>query len=110
MAVVNKSKQVVYKACTRGKIAVLLIPAGALVKKHIASTARKNRASMAIVLAVTNRDGTKFFRSASRGAVFGGVKYEVGKTVVPDHFDCGPRECAGGIHFWRDRIDAYDMA
>lgn len=90
-------------------IAKLEIPADAL---RSSATTRKCRASKAIVLEITSRDGTKSFTqgTSSYRPTF---RYVVGETVRPrDAYEKDRwQECASGIHFFmtRDEAVAYNI-
>ena len=96
--------------CNRKEYIVkLLIPEDA---KRSSSTSRKCRCSKAKVLSITNLDGTETDIETVCSHYYEKFKYTVGETVeVKDFDECRWNECAPGIHFWMDRIEAveYDI-
>ena len=84
-------------------ICKLEIPASA---KRSSATGYKCRCDKAKVLSITNMsDGKKFDKGFS--SYDKSFEYEVGKTVSVDNFDDNRwNECAPGIHFFTDRVEA----
>lgn len=77
--------------------------------KRSSSTSRKCRCDKAKVLSITNLDGTE----ANIKTVYSGFNeefsYTVGETIeVKDFDECRWNECAPGIHFWMDRLEAVE--
>lgn len=111
-----KEDVVVYKKVHyRGSdaVATLLLEAGTLISKPLSSK-EKNRASAVKVLLIEARDRNyKFARLVDKASPYQGfarrdhpTKYVVGKVVLPHEFDKSNATCAGGIHFFRSRVDA----
>lgn len=73
--------------------------------KRSSATTDRCRASMAKVLEIQNRDGTK---ANKREAVsLRGTTYKIGEMVYPDRWDNNRwNECSHGIHFFMTRKDA----
>ena len=95
-----------YKKLKNGIIAVLKIPAKA---KRSSALGNKCRCSEAKVLRLETIDGTKLPKETIGFSTYDMTfTYEVGKTVVPTKpFETYRyAECAPGIHFFMNRIDA----
>lgn len=87
-------------------IVKLLIPEDA---KRSSSTSRKCRYDKAKVLSITNLDGTETDVKAVYSYADKKFTYTVGETVEVKNFDENRwHECAPGIHFWMDRIEAVE--
>ena len=91
--------------CNREEYIVkLLIPEDA---KRSSSTSRKCRCSKAKILSITNLDGTEADVKTVYSYADKKFAYTVGETVEVKNFDENRwHECAPGIHFWMDRIEA----
>lgn len=77
--------------------------------KRSSSTSRKCRCSKAKVLSITNLDGTKTCIKTVYSDYDEKFKYTVGEIVEVKNFDENRwHECAPGIHFWMDRIEAVE--
>ena len=88
----------------RGKIIELMITENA---KRSSSTTRKCRCSEAVVLSITNIDGTNFDGEKVVSDYDEEFVYEVGKTVSVDNFDENRwDDCSTGIHFFLTRDEA----
>lgn len=91
-------------------VATLYLPAGTHINKALQDLG-KNRASRARVVRIRTvprrRQESRLVKRAYslHDSLF---IYNVGATVTPRWFDPSNRECAGGIHFFRRRIDARD--
>jgi len=74
----------------------------------------KMRASAAYVHSIVAMcwNGRKYepikYLKHARSGHYAPFKYETGKTVIPDHFGRGPRECSGGIHFFLNAKQALE--
>lgn len=87
-------------------IVKLLIPEDA---KRSSSTSRKCRCDKVKVLSITNLDGTETDVKTVYSYADEKFTYTVGKTVEVKNFDENRwNECAPGIHFWMDRIEAVE--
>ena len=103
MACPEKGSFIGYKKAS-GKIIELMITENA---KRSSSTTRKCRCSEAVVLSITNIDGTNFDGEKVVSDYDEGFVYEVGKTVSADNFDENRwNECSTGIHFFLTRDEA----
>ena len=75
--------------------------------KRSSSTTRKCRCSEAVVLSITNIDGTNFDGEKVVSDFDKSFVYEVGKTISVDNFnDNRWEECSEGIHFFITRDEA----
>ena len=87
---------------------------GKLVKLHIpddarrcSATTQKCRCDKAIVLAITDTDGSNPIEEIENTAQEHHVTYKVGELVLPDSFDEDRwNECSHGIHFFINKQDA----
>ena len=95
---------IAFKKCENDTIVKLLIPEDA---KRSSATSRKCRASKAIVLDITDRNGEQVETTASNyDADF---IYKVGETVeVKDFNEDRWNDCSTGIHFFITRGEAED--
>ena len=99
----EKGSFIGYKKAS-GKIVELMITENA---KRSSSTTRKCRCSAAVVLSITNIDGTNFDGEKVVSDYDEEFVYEVGKTVSVDNFDENRWEgCSTGIHFFLTRDEA----
>ena len=72
--------------------------------KRSSATTRKCRCSEAIVLSITNLDGTKFNGNKVSSDRDENFIYEIGKTVSVNDFDDDRwNGCSTGIHFFITR-------
>ena len=95
---------IAFKKCDGDLIVKLLIPEDA---RRSSATSRKCRCDKAVVLDITNLDGSKadFTEASSKYASH--FIYRVGETVSVDNFDENRwNECAPGIHFFITRREA----
>ena len=94
-----------FKVCRDGLIVELLIPADA---KRSSATGRKCRCDKAVVIDITNQQGTP----ADTDAVSrynSDFIYRKGDTISVENFDDNRwSECAPGIHFFITRQEAVD--
>ena len=87
-----------------GKIVELMITEKA---KRSSATTRKCRCSEAVVLSITNIDGTNFDGEKVTSDYDKSFVYEVGKTISVDNFNENRwEECSAGIHFFLTRDEA----
>ena len=87
-----------------GKIVKLLIPEDA---KRSSATSRKCRCSKAIVLLITNLDGTDAEIESVPSDKTSDFVYKIGKTLEVKDFDEDRwNECSTGIHFFITRDEA----
>ena len=87
-----------------GKIVKLLIPEDA---KRSSATSRKCRCSKAIVLSITNLDGTDAEIESVPSDKTSDFVYKIGKTLeVKDFDEDRGNECSTGIHFFITRDEA----
>ena len=99
----EKGSFIGYKKAS-GKIIELMITENA---KRSSSTTRKCRCSEAVVLSITNIDGTNFDGEKVVSDYDEMFVYEVGKTISVDNFnDNRWKECSAGIHFFLTRDEA----
>ena len=99
----EKGSFIGYKKAS-GKIIELMITENA---KRSSSTTRKCRCSEAVVLSITNIDGTNFDGEKVVSDYDKSFVYEVGKTISVDNFnDNRWEECSAGIHFFITRDEA----
>ena len=99
----EKGSFIGYKRAS-GKIIELIITENS---KRSSSTTRKCRCSEAVVLSITNIDGTNFDGEKVVSDYDKRFVYEVGKTVSVDNFDENRwEECSTGIHFFLTRDEA----
>ena len=77
--------------------------------KRCSATGRKCRCSKAVVLSITNKDGSDSGVTEVASGYDGNFKYRVGETIEEPAF-CDDRwiECAPGIHFFITRKEAED--
>lgn len=87
-----------------GKIVELMITEKA---KRSSATTRKCRCSEAVVLSITNIDGTNFDGEKVTSDYDKSFVYEVGKTISVNNFNENRwEECSEGIHFFLTRDEA----
>lgn len=87
-----------------GKIVELMITENA---KRSSATTRKCRCSEAVVLSISNIDGTSFDGEKVSSDYDKSFVYEVGKTISVDNFNENRwEECSAGIHFFLTRDEA----
>ena len=99
----EKGSFIGYKKAS-GKIIELMITEKA---KRSSATTRKCRCSEAVVLSITNIDGTNFDGEKVVSDYDKSFVYEVGKTISVDNFnDNRWEECTAGIHFFITRDEA----
>ena len=99
----EKGSFIGYKKAS-GKIIELMITENA---KRSSATTRKCRCSEAVVLSITNVDGTNFDGEKVVSDYDKSFVYEVGKTISVDNFnDNRWEECSAGIHFFITRDEA----
>ena len=99
----EKGSFIGYKKAS-GKIIELMITEKA---KRSSATTRKCRCSEAVVLSITNIDGTNFDGEKVVSDYDKSFVYEVGKTISVDNFnDNRWEECSEGIHFFITRDEA----
>ena len=95
---------IAFKKCENDTIVKLLIPEDA---KRSSATSRKCRASKAVVLDITDKNGKQIETVAS--AYDSDFIYKVGETVeVKDFNEDRWNECSTGIHFFITRGEAED--
>ena len=88
------------------KLIKLLIPEDA---KRCSATTQKCRCSKAMVLEITDLDGTNSMAELKHNAYDHITTYKVGEMVLPDSFDENRwNECSHGIHFFVNKQDAID--
>ena len=96
-----------YKKCREDLIVKLLIPEHA---KRSSATSRKCRASEAVVLSITNLDGTPANTDVAFGFFDESFAYKVGEVVKVDNFDPNRwHACASGIHHFITRGEAVNF-
>ena len=62
-------------------------------------------------MSITNLDGTETDIETVCSHYYEKFKYTIGETVeVKDFDECRWNECAPGIHFWMDRIEAVEYS
>ena len=99
----EKGSFIGYKKAS-GKIIELMITEKS---KRSSATTRKCRCSEAVVLSITNIDGTNFDGEKVVSDYDKSFVYEVGKTISVDNFnDNRWEECSEGIHFFLTREEA----
>ena len=99
----EKGSFIGYKKAS-GKIIELMITEKS---KRSSSTTRKCRCSEAVVLSITNIDGTNFDGEKVVSDYDKSFVYEVGKTISVNNFnDNRWEECSEGIHFFLTREEA----
>lgn len=87
-----------------GKIVELMITKNA---KRSSATTRKCRCSKAVVISITNIDGTMYEGKSVSSDSNNDFVYKVGETVSVDNFDENRwNECSTGIHFFMTRNEA----
>lgn len=90
--------------CKFDCIVKILIPEDA---KRSNSTTRKCRCNKAKVLSITDENGEELNVKKANSFFDEKFTYTVGETVEVKDFDkCRWHECAPGIHFWMDRLEA----
>ena len=89
-----------------GKLVKLQIPEDA---RRCSATTQKCRCDKALVLAITDKDGSNPIEEIENTAQDHHVTYKVGELVLPDSFDEDRwNECSHGIHFFINKQDAID--
>jgi len=89
-----------------GKLVQLQIPEDA---RRCSATTQKCRCEKALVLAITDLDGTNPITEIENTALEHHVTYKVGEVVLPDSFDEDRwNEYSHGIHFFINKQDAID--
>ena len=89
-----------------GKLVKLQIPEDA---RRCSATTQKCRCDKALVLAITDTDGSNPIEEIENTAQDHHVTYKVGELVLPDSFDEDRwNECSHGIHFFINKQDAID--
>lgn len=89
-----------------GKLVKLQIPEDA---RRCSATTQKCRCDKALVLAITDLDGSNPIEEIENTAQEHNVTYKVGELVLPDSFDEDRwNECSHGIHFFINKQDAID--
>ena len=89
-----------------GKLVKLQIPDDA---RRCSATTQKCRCDKALVLAITDLDGSNPIEEIENTAQAHNVTYKVGELVLPDSFDEDRwNECSHGIHFFINKQDAID--
>ena len=89
-----------------GKLVKLQIPDDA---RRCSATTQKCRCDKALVLAITDLDGSNPIEEIENTAQAHHVTYKVGELVLPDSFDEDRwNECSHGIHFFINKQDAID--
>lgn len=87
-----------------GKLVQLEIPADA---KRSSATTMKCRCSKAMVISITNIDGSNEVDEVLNTLQVSKCLYKVGQLVIPDSFDEDRwNECSHGIHFFINKEDA----
>lgn len=87
-----------------GKLVQLEIPADA---KRSSATTMKCRCSKAMVISITNIDGSNAVDEVLNTSQESKCLYRVGELVIPDSFDEDRwNECSHGIHFFINKEDA----
>ena len=77
--------------------------------KRCSATGRKCRCSKAVVLSITNKDGSDSGLTEAKSKYDANFVYNVGETVeVTDFCDDRWNECSAGIHFFITRKEAED--
>ena len=90
----------------RGYIVKLKITEDA---KRCSATGRKCRCSKAVVLSITNKDGSDSGFTEVKSSYDSNFVYRVGETVeVKDFCEDRWKECSAGIHFFITRKEAED--
>lgn len=108
MHVLKKSEIVFKKVIVAGgkqAIATLQLPVGTKVRAKV-DTLGKNRASVALVLAIHDYAGRSYETGKPKMYNKRGLVYKVGEIAVPDRFSTSTGQCDGGIHFFRLHRDA----
>ena len=102
----EKGSFTAFKKCKNDMIVELEIPADA---KRSSASGRKCRADKALVVSITNKDGTDASAKEAYSKFNSTFVYRVGEIVSVDNF-CEDRwnECAPGIHFFITRQEAVD--
>ncbi len=87
-----------------GKLVKLQIPEDA---RRCSATTQKCRCDKALVLAITDLDGSNPIEEIENTAREHHVTYKVGELALPDSFDEDRwNECSNGIHFFINKQDA----
>ena len=95
-----------FKKCHGGLIVELLIPADA---KRSSATGRKCRCDKAVVVGITNTDGSETAVTEAPSKYNLNFTYRIGETVSVDNFEDNRFiECAPGIHFFITRQEAVE--
>ena len=77
--------------------------------RRCSATTQKCRCDKALVLAITDTDGSNPIEEIENTAQAHHVTYKVGELVLPDSFDEDRwNECSHGIHFFINKQDAID--
>ena len=89
-----------------GKLVKLQIPEDA---RRCSATTQKCRCDKALVLSITDLDGSNPIEEIENTAQEHHVTYKVGELALPDSFDEDRwNECSHGIHFFINKQDAID--
>ena len=89
-----------------GKLVKLQIPEDA---RRCSATTQKCRCDKALVLSITDLDGSNPIEEINNTARAHHVTYKVGELALPDSFDEDRwNECSHGIHFFINKQDAID--
>ena len=89
-----------------GRLVKLQIPEDA---RRCSATTQKCRCDKALVLAITDLDGSNPIEEIENTEQDHHVTYKVGELVLPDSFDEDRwNECSHGIHFFINKQDAID--
>ena len=90
----------------QGKLVKLQIPEDA---RRCSATTQKCRCDKALVLSITDLDGSNPIEEIENTAQDHHVTYKVGELALPDSFDEDRwNECSHGIHFFINKQDAID--
>ena len=77
--------------------------------RRCSATTQKCRCDKALVLAITDLDGSNPIEEIENTALAHHVTYKVGELALPDSFDEDRwNECSHGIHFFINKQDAID--
>ena len=102
----EKGSFIAFKKASGGFIVKLEIPEDA---KRCSATTRKCRCSKAMVVSITNPDGTETEVTSVASKRDAGFVYKVGEVVEVPNFDENRwNECSSGIHFFITRQEAVD--
>ena len=89
-----------------GKLVKLQIPEDA---RRCSATTQKCRCDKALVLSITDLDGSNPIEEIENTSQEHNVTYKVGELALPDSFDEDRwNECSHGIHFFINKQDAID--